>query len=521
MGVCAQEATKRKKDLENNKENIYRVMDIQKVLEMIKKNNIIKEKISKIYDAVYFCKSIKTLFDNGWDYILFDSFIKRIKLSENEKYFCPISIIGEKYRGKTFILNLLTNNLLRNEIQYKIEGICCKFANIDSEDEENEEDEKDEKANEFSQNNFLFFDMTGKSEPLLIESENEKTLTKEALKKIVETNSKGLKLSENFMKYLLIRNSKILIVVVNELSFSEQLFLYELKNEDNYEQLFVIHNLYKFKQKEDIENYIENTIINSIFFDLTKNYFHDFVESQNEIDEPYYFSEVCFKNGNKLEIIIHLILGNIESEDLWIKNLNEETLYFLKYNLRVQHAKDFFNIDDIIKKELINENIIYKEQNIINSNNIMEDNIIKKDGYLIGKLTLEQNQKYKNNDLLFDNINFYINENIPNYIHYIDKKNSLFIIEIECSGIEDKNISIAARQRNDKIYFYITGKKIYPKELKEIQPDKFYDKPFSINFFVNIENEVISIDISEEIIQKKPAYKNGIYRKEFPMKKIL
>ena len=501
MGICSQEHSKRKKDLENNKEDKEKIYEIN------------KEKCFKIYDAIYLCKSIKELFDNGWDYILFYSFIKKIKSSENN--LCPISIIGEKNRGKTFILNLLTNNLFDNEIKYKIEGICCKLGNIDNEDEE------DDEHDELSQNNLLFFDMSGKSEPLLIESENKNTLTNEELKKIVETNSKDLKISENFMQNLLIRNCKILIVVVNQLSLSEQIFLYNLKNENNYEKLIVIHNLFKFKQREDIENYLENTIVNSIFFDLTKNYFYD-DESQDEIDEPYYFTEEIYQHGNKYEIIIHLILGNIDSNDLWIKYLNERTLDFLKYYLRVQHESDFLNIDDIIKKELINENIIDKEQNIINSNNIKVDNIKKEDEYLIGKLSLDA-QKYKKNynDFLFDNINFYFNEYIPNYMYYIDKKNSLFIIEIECSGLEDKNISITAKQKKDKIYFYIKGKKIFPKELKEIQPNKFSDKSFSFNFSFNFEKEEISIDISKEINEKKPFYKYGIYRKEFPLKKII
>ena len=513
MGICAQGASKRDKDLDNNKENKQKslnVIDLQKILESNKKDANIK-KFCKICDAIYLCKSIKTLFDNGWDYILFDSFIKRFKKNDEEKNFCPISIIGEKKRGKTFLLNLLTNNEFEDEIVYKAEGICCKFGNIDEETEESED---------LSQNNFLFFDINGKSDPLLLEPENENKFTNEDFKRTVETNSRDLKTSEDFMKKLLIRNSKILIVVVNQLSLSEQLFLYELKYEDNYEQLFVIHNLFNFKQKDDMENYIENNIINSIFFDLRKNYFYDIDGSQNEINEPYYFIEVLYKYRNKPEIIVHLILGNVESEDLWIKSLNEETLDFLKYNLRIQEARDFLNIDNILEKELINEKIIDIEQHLINSNDIIKDNIVKEDGYLTGKLTLKNEQKYKNTDFLFDNINFYFNEYIPNYIHYKDEKNSKYIIEIECSGIEDKNISIKAKHKRDNIHFYIIGKKIYPNELKKIEPNKCCDKPFSFDFSINIEKAEIIIDINKEINEKKPSYKNGIYKKEFPMKKI-
>ena len=70
------------------------------------------------------------------------------------------------------------------------------------------------------------------------------------------------------MKNFLISHSKIILVVVNQLTLAEQLFLYELKNdnEDKFEELFIIHNLFNFENKRDIENYINNTIVHSNLF---------------------------------------------------------------------------------------------------------------------------------------------------------------------------------------------------------------------------------------------------------------
>ena len=107
----------------------------------------------------------------------------------------------------------------------------------------------------------------------------------------------------------------------------------------------------------------------------------------------------------------------------------------------------------------------------------------------------------------------------PEYIHYKDENNSEFVIEVECTGIEDKDISITAKQKKGKVFFNIKGKKIFPEELKKCQPAKFGDKSFSINFSVNAEKEEIVIDTSKEINEKKPSYENGIYKKGFPMKK--
>ena len=490
------------KENPNLEELIENEREKEKEILIINQNKITK------YDAIYSCESLKALFDKGWNYTLFDSFIKRLQMNEDDRCFCPLCMIGETNKGKTFILNLLTNNKLESGIQYRTEGISCKFTSFNEDNREEEEIDK----------KFLLFDTAGRSEPLLIDPEIKKKFTEEDFKRTVETNNRDLKLSEDFMKNLLIKNSKIIIVVVNQLSLAEQLFLFELKNEENYEQLFVIHNIFNFKKREEMENYIENTIINSIYFDLTKHYFDKYDEEQKDTDRAYYFTEELEKNGKQQAIITHLILGDIESKVPWITNFNMQTLNFLKSNMRTANANDFFDIGKILEKELINDNIIDEKAKLIDShedkNNITDDN-------LKGTLTLNDekgNNETKENDFV-DNSNFNFMGFTPEYIHYKDEKNSEFVIEVECTGIEDKDISITAKQKKGKVFFNIKGKKIFPEELKKCQPTKFGDKSFSINFSVNAEKEEIVIDTSKEINEKKPSYENGIYKKGFPMKK--
>jgi len=492
------------KENPNLEELIENEREKEKEILIINQNKITK------YDAIYSCESLKALFDKGWNYTLFDSFIKRLQMNEDDRCFCPLCMIGETNKGKTFILNLLTNNKLESGIQYRTEGISCKFTSFNEDNEEEEEIDK----------KFLLFDTAGRSEPLLIDPEIKKKFTEEDFKRTVETNNRDLKLSEDFMKNLLIKNSKIIIVVVNQLSLAEQLFLFELKNEENYKQLFVIHNIFNFKQREEMENYIENTIINSIYFDLSKHYFDNYDEKQNDTDRPFYFTEELEKNGRQQAIITHLILGDTESKVPWIKNFNEQTLSFLKSNMRTVEAKDFFDIGNILEKELINENIIDEKAKLIDSNKKIENTTIEED-CLKGTLKLDAekgNNETKEHDFI-DNSNFNFMGFTPEYIHYKDENNSEFVIEVECTGIEDKDISITAKQKKGKVFFNIKGKKIFPEELKKCQPAKFGDKSFSINFSVNAEKEEIVIDTSKEINEKKPSYENGIYKKGFPMKK--
>ena len=73
---------------------------------------------------------------------------------------------------------------------------------------------------------------------------------------------------------------------------------------------------------------------------------------------------------------------------------------------------------------------------------------------------------------------------------------------------------LEGKTKKGKVTFQIKGKKIYPKDLR------LKDKPFSISFTVNTTRENIIIETSDVIDKIKPKYEKGIYRKEFPMKKI-
>ena len=101
----------------------------------------------------------------------------------------------------------------------------------------------------------------------------------------------------------------------------------------------------------------------------------------------------------------------------------------------------------------------------------------------------------------------------PNYIFYKDEKRSKFVVEVECPGEEDKNMTISARTKKGKVYFSIKGKKIYPKIIKQQLHKE--DKPYSIFFSVNVEKE--GIKIISDGNTKYDKFENGIYQKIFPI----
>ena len=475
------------------------------------KNKIIKRK-SIMYDAIFKCESINTLYKKGWSYFLTKKFKKRIK---NKEYkICPICFLGEINTGKTFILNLLTNKNLKSGNEYKTEGISCKFSNFKCSNYGIDDSDEPEK--------FLLFDTAGRSGPLLIEPD-EKLKIKDDLKGIVEKNYRDLRVSEEFLENVLINNSQIIIFVVNQLTLAEQIFLYELKNQQNFDQLFIIHNLFNFEKKEDLEDYIDNTIVRSIYFDMSKDYFFP-KDYNNNNNLPYYFVEYKDNNGRK-SLINHFILGNTETKDPWIRNLNKETIEFLKDFMLVSVADSELDIREILEKQLNEESKIGKEtkledkpdENEIIKETILEDlseKYIKKGIFKLDKEDEEIiEDKRMNNFYDFVGSRFYVQEYIPNYIFYKNNENTEFVIEVECSGLEDKDFSIKARKFRGKVHFHTSGKKIFPKELN------MEDMPFSIYFFVNVDEESIDIETGEEIDKKKPIYQKGIYKKIYKMSK--
>ena len=466
-----------------------------------------------MYDAIFSCESINELYDDklGWKFTKYDKYIQRlIKGEKNDKKFCPLCVIGETNKGKTFILNLLTGNALPSGIEYKTVGISCKFTNF-----KNDEDDS-------ILEKYLMFDSAGKSEPLLIEPEKKKNLRDEELKRKVESNYKDLKLSEEFMKNFLIKNSKIIIVVVNQLSLAEQLFLFELKNDSNYEELFIIHNLYHFKTRKELEEYINNTVINSIYFDLIKDYFYDIEDDDDNIenlcDKPYYFTEEIERKA----IITHLIIGNYETKDPYIQKFNKETLEFLKNKMQVSNAKDDFDIKEMLEKELIEENLIEENSKLIEEEkeDLIDSDFPSKVKCKQGVIKLQsQKNNQRTEDDFTENREFNIMGYSPEYIYYLDERNQEFVVEIEVGGIKDDNIKITSKQKKAKVYFHIEGRKIYPEELRKSNPKKYSDKPFSIYFSINTQSKRIKIDQTKEANEKKPTYEKGIYRKAFGMKK--
>ena len=200
-----------------------------------------------------------------------------------------------------------------------------------------------------------------------------------------------------------------------------------------------------------MKNYINNTIVHSIYFDISKDYFDTNETNEvNEINKPYYFTEEQKNAKGNQYLIAHLFLGNVNSTDEWIQKNNKMTINFLKTKMQVILAKEYFMVEKALERELILHNLIDEKTKI----DIQEKN---DDKGFYGKFLLIKNPEVKNSRLanFVENREFNILGYTPNYIFYKDEKRSEFVIEVECPGEEDKDkdMTITAKTKKGKVYF--------------------------------------------------------------------
>ena len=85
---------------------------------------------------------------------------------------------------------------------------------------------------------------------------------------------------------------------MDKLTFQEQKFLNRIKEFSKRKNLYIIHNLMFLESKEQVENYIKDTIEASLFFKL---------EKQSMIENRYIYVEEI--DDEKKYYIIHLIMA--------------------------------------------------------------------------------------------------------------------------------------------------------------------------------------------------------------------
>ena len=397
------------------------------------------------YNMTIKIDSMNQLANKGWEVI------RTKKDGNSKKEVAIVSVLGNKNSGKSFILHLLTGKTIPNGYSVTTEGLSL----ITPDNDKNKDD------------NYILIDTAGTESPLLYDDSNNLNKKKEEDKEIekisIENMIKDRQITDYFIQKFILEKSDIFICVVDNLTLTDQKFINRIIKYYSDKKIFIVHNLKTFIKIEQVAYYIENTLLQSLTFDLEKEEYQNL--NKDKIKEPHnsYYYKQKLKDDEK--IIIHLIMANEDSEAG--KYYNKFALLYLNTELKqvkekkpfdiVENIKDFLvNISGEIFKNKLEQNSFAKDENCIKvvnidkielndfsidvlGNNIIKDTIFKpkyRYGYYVDE---EKNQK------LLIEIELFAKWTIK---HKIETKDSNFIVHIE----GEKLIKIPEREYIEKNY---------------------------------------------------------------------
>lgn len=242
----------------------------------------------------------------GWNVVIRDGFKYENAI---KKELVIVSVIGNRNKGKSYMLSKLANIQLPCGTSVRTEGISAKYPEIDN-------------------TSLLVLDSAG-FETALVETEDFKlsnkidpTTAEEMKNEIARDRS----VVELFTQKFVLSNSDVIIAVVSQLTFTEQQLLIRIKKEQlkGNKKLLVLHNLYNFTTKQQVEDHIKNILLKSQTFSLEEKHYIRFdttEKSLNENDIYYHENE----NGKSIE---HLIFARDDTEAG--KYYNESSKRFLR-----------------------------------------------------------------------------------------------------------------------------------------------------------------------------------------------
>lgn len=417
------------------------------------------------YDAVIDINSIRFLKDKGWIISYNNEKEKTIKEVLNSSRKTIVSILGHSNRGKTYILNKLSNVNLECGYQIQTKGISIKIP-------------KDQ--------NILILDTQGTNSPLLLEENEEDKRNKQDFQEKLEYINLCQIITNYIIQTFIIKEAKILICVLGMLTTSETIFLNKIKkNCRNIKKLIVIHNLINFFTEEDIEKYKREKLLKNIIIEFDEGTIPSF-ESDDKIYK--YYAE---KNNYDQSEVLHFIIGNDSSKSS-VRDCNEATIKYIQ--------------DTIITQ--VNEEINFFKNLTEHINNLSHE-VLKE------PITVEVNKNLdsiKCNEAIepkeviadeLDNIIFIKNDCYePNYIYY--KKDNKFIIGLDiCSNLKENYLKVKHFSDRDNIdyhIFIIKGERdLCEQENKDDREVKFNfinkritDSKFYIKIRINLSEKGIS-----------------------------
>ena len=427
------------------------------------------------YDIVCKIDSISNL-PNGWEFSYTEQGLERYEQSKG-KASCTVAVVGNANKGKSYILQKLAGDQFPSGFAVKTEGLSLKYP-------------KSENLN------FILLDTAGLETPLVKESyydldadlekekerlanqqseeesENKKDETPkdEYIKEQLIVNyARDKTITEFFLQSFVTSRSDVLILVMNLMTYSDQILLNKVKKRcGKGRKLFVIHNLQNFDKIEHVENYIQNTLMKSLTFKLTKLPMVEFDSNDSEPRNKFFYREEVFQtedenDEDKLNVI-HLIMAYDGEDSEAGKYYNESCMNFIRIQVSTVSNIRPFDIKEAVKSYFINKAPEFLE------NKITGDNLVEEQRTLMLKdENGEPFQDIKLKKCAIDELgdeSFQDSKFVPPYRTYETTDKNFFVVELELPGVKD--VKEECKTINNEFIFHISGTKTNLRELEEI-----------------------------------------------------
>ena len=439
------------------------------------------------YDVVVQIDSIKSI-KKGWKICMTERGKKNYEKYKNEKI-VKIGVVGNANKGKSFLLSKISKMSLPSGMSVKTEGLSIKYPELNG-----------------NQNRrIVLLDSAGLETPVLDSGKN--NLEGKDKNEIFKEKCRDKLITELFLQNYIIHNSDILIAVVDILSFSEQKLLLkfkkEIENAKRNQPVIVIHNLKTYTTIEQVDDYIENTLLKSATFKLEKG---PIVATKNTNFKIKY---ILYEKANeKTPAIFHLIYANENSKAG--SHYNGFTLNFIENSYQSITNHTSYDVIETTKERFIqvSKEILEKKEK---ENDITKDSF---DERYPNYIKLKRDKEITLKKCFIDEIGFsnlITNGFEPKY--NVFKKDNKIIIRVEAPG----NCPMVAEKivQGELFIIRLSGEKkkdIVPEKLE----DNIYNKREIGKFFLDI-----PLSSKEYIFSEKPPtfdYHSGVQFIEYELK---
>ena len=366
------------------------------------------------YDIILCVDSIKNLANNGWMIKYNKKEGKTIYEKSKQNKTIVVGVVGNGNKGKSFLLKKLSEYDIPMGFNVKTEGLSIIYGKA-------------------GKKNLAILDSAGQETPLLIENKRDKNIEDDRKDNTdqleFEEYSRDKLITEFYIQQFILWKSNIIILLVGSITLSEQKLYSRVKseimaiqeNKKETKKLYVVHNLQNFYKKDEVNDYIENTLKKLYNVEVEEIQMYD---PNNEISGfDKYFLEKDNKN------IIHLLFINDYCDNSTY--YNKSTIWYLTQAISQEPSRQTFEILENSKEflleisEEIMENKLSKED--------IEITLDKESG--AEKLIVKNQKEIQLKKFIVDEMGITKNDgNTPKYSYYINTQKSKLVVNIEIPG---------------------------------------------------------------------------------------